>query len=216
MLILLPIAGVQVAVASSAAVPVTHDAIAAIVSEASQRFGIPERWISAVMARESDRNPVAISTKGALGLMQLMPSTWQILRARLDLGPDPFDPHDNIIAGTAYLRALYDRYGVDGFLAAYNAGPGRYEDWLKTGRPLPHETMLYVARLMSMTALADAGSIHLAATPIPVSWQQSALFTTKYLQVGGNSAGTAVTPPSTPFAAVSPTPGSDDALPPLP
>src|SRR6266704_6782318 len=85
--------------------------------------------------------------KGAMGLMQIMPKTWTELRARYGLGADPFDPRDNILAGAAYIRELYDRYGAPGFLAAYNAGPGRYERHLATGRPLPDETQAYVATL---------------------------------------------------------------------
>jgi len=64
----------------------------------------------------------ARSRKGAMGLMQIMPGTWADLRARYGLGADPYDSHDNILAGTAYIRELYDRYGAPGFLAAYNAG----------------------------------------------------------------------------------------------
>jgi hypothetical protein len=74
------------------------------------------------------------------------------LRARYNLGADPYDPRDNILAGAAYLREMYDRYGAPGFLAAYNAGPGRYENHLATGRPLPDETLDYVATLAPMIA----------------------------------------------------------------
>lgn len=82
-----------------------------------------------------------------MGLMQIMPGTWTDLRARYALGADPYGPRDNILAGAAYLRELYQRFGVPGFLAAYNAGPGRYENHLATGRPLPDETQEYVAKL---------------------------------------------------------------------
>ena len=85
-----------------------------------------------------------------MGLMQIMPKTWTELRARYGLGADPYDPRDNILAGAAYIRELYDRYGAPGFLAAYNAGPGRYERHLATGRPLPDETQAYVATLAPM------------------------------------------------------------------
>ena len=121
--------------------------IAGHVSEASQQFGIPERWIYAVIRVESAGRVRAVSTAGAMGLMQLMPGTWARQRARFSLGQDPFDPRDNILAGTSYLREMYDRYGAQGFLAAYNAGPGRYEDWLAGRRSLPHETRRYVARI---------------------------------------------------------------------
>jgi len=82
-----------------------------------------------------------------MGLMQIMPKTWTELRARYGLGADPYDSRDNILAGTAYIRQLHDRYGAPGFLAAYNAGPGRYERHLATGRALPDETQTYVATL---------------------------------------------------------------------
>jgi len=123
---------------------------AAFVTEASKRFGVPEHWIRAVLHVESGAKQRARSSKGAMGLMQIMPKTWTELRARYGLGADPFDPHDNILAGAAYIRELYDRYGAPGFLAAYNAGPGRYERHLATGRPLPDETQAYVATLAPM------------------------------------------------------------------
>jgi hypothetical protein len=82
-----------------------------------------------------------------MGLMQIMPVTWTELRSRYRLGVDPYDPHDNISAGTVYIRELHDRYGAPGFLAAYNAGPERYERHLATGRALPHQTLAYVATL---------------------------------------------------------------------
>ncbi len=82
-----------------------------------------------------------------MGLMQIMPVTWTELRSRYRLGVDPYDPHDNISAGTVYIRELHDRYGAPGFLAAYNAGPGRYERHLATGRAPPHQTLAYVATL---------------------------------------------------------------------
>lgn len=124
--------------------------IAGYVREASQRFGVPERWIEAVIRIESAGRIHAVSSAGAMGLMQLMPGTWARQRARYGLGSDPFDPRDNIMAGTSYLREMYDRYGATGFLAAYNAGPGRYEEWRDKGRPLPLETRRYVAAIATM------------------------------------------------------------------
>jgi hypothetical protein len=120
---------------------------AGYIAEASRRFGIPERWIRAVIRVESSGQVKAVSPKGAIGLMQIMPDTWTGLRLRYRLGRNPRDPHDNILAGAAYLREMHDRYGVAGFLAAYNAGPGRYAEYLATGRPLPAETRAYVAAL---------------------------------------------------------------------
>jgi soluble lytic murein transglycosylase-like protein len=127
---------------------------AAFVTEASKRFGVPEHWIRAMMHVESSAKQRARSSKGAMGLMQIMPKTWTELRARYGLGADPFDPRDNISAGAAYIRELRDRYGAPGFLAAYNAGPGRYERHLATGRPLPDETQAYVATLAPMITRA--------------------------------------------------------------
>jgi hypothetical protein len=117
------------------------------VTEAAARFAIPEPWIRNVMGAESAFRVRAVSRAGAMGLMQLMPQTYAELRARYGLGPDPFGPRDNILAGAAYLREMYDRYGAPGFLAAYNAGPARYEQHLIFGRRLPGETQAYVADL---------------------------------------------------------------------
>ena len=123
------------------------DPFAAFITEASKRFAVPEHWIRSVMRVESAGEVRARSPKGAMGLMQIMPQTWSDLRARYDLGADPYDPRDNILAGAAYIHELYQRFGAPGFLAAYNAGPGRYENHLTTDRPLPDETQEYVARL---------------------------------------------------------------------
>ena len=87
------------------------------------------------------------SDAGAMGLMQIMPATYEMLRARYNLGDNPYDPHDNIIAGAGYIRELYDKYGAPGFLAAYNAGPQRLEDYTAGRSPLPHETVDYVASI---------------------------------------------------------------------
>ncbi|WP_395337581.1 lytic transglycosylase domain-containing protein [Novosphingobium sp. BL-8A] len=120
------------------------------IGDASARFGIPAIWIERVMRAESrghttlDGRPI-ISRAGAMGLMQLMPDTWAELRRRLGLGSDPHAPRDNILAGTAYLRDMYDRFGYPGLFAAYNAGPARYAASLANGRPLPAETQAYLA-----------------------------------------------------------------------
>jgi soluble lytic murein transglycosylase-like protein len=151
------------------------DPFAAFFTEASRRFGVPEQWIRAVMHVESRGNFRARSQKGAVGLMQIMPKTWAELRARYGLGTDPFDPHDNIVAGTAYIRELYDRYGTPGFLAAYNAGPGRYERYLATGRPLPDETQVYVATLAPMIENQQTGEKIVAAVK-SLTWAGSPLF----------------------------------------
>ena len=123
------------------------DRFGAFIAEASRRFDVPTSWIRAVMHVESVGDVRARSPKGAMGLMQIMPQTYATLRARYALGANPYDPRDNILAGAACLRELDDRYGAPGFLAAYNAGPRRYEEHLLNGRPLPLETQRYVAML---------------------------------------------------------------------
>jgi hypothetical protein len=114
-------------------------------------------------------------TGGAMGLMQIMPDTWADLRPRHGLGVDPFDPHDNILAGVAYLRKMHDRWRSPGFLAACNAGPRRYEEYLTTGRELPPETQLYVVVLVPMISSTQVGgTLTIARHAIP--WQEAALF----------------------------------------
>lgn len=120
------------------------------VDEASARFGVPTQWIEAVMRAESrgrttlNGRPIR-SSAGAMGLMQLMPGTWADMRARLGLGSDPDDPRANILAGTFYLRLMYDRFGYPGLFAAYNAGPARYAAHLSGRARLPRETVGYLA-----------------------------------------------------------------------
>ena len=142
--------------------------ISAHVREASRRYGIPEHWIHAVIRIESAGKTRAVSPAGAMGLMQLMPGTWARQRARYALGRDPFDPRDNILAGTSYLREMYDRFGTRGFLAAYNAGPGRTAQWLAGRRALPPETRRYVARITPLLQLERIVAAS-AAQPASVS-----------------------------------------------
>ena len=122
------------------------------IREASHRFDMPETWIRALMRQESgghlyQNGRLITSSAGAMGLMQVMPGTYAELRARHNLGPDPFDPHENIMAGVPYMREMYDMYGSPGFLAAYNAGPNRLDDYLANQRSLPDETRHYVAAI---------------------------------------------------------------------
>jgi soluble lytic murein transglycosylase-like protein len=148
---------------------------ASVIAEASQRFAIPVNWIRAVMHIESGGRAHAVSPKGAMGLMQIMPKTYAGLRARYHLGSNPYDPRDNILAGAAYLREMHDRYGSPGFLAAYNAGPDRYEEHLATGRPLPIETQDYVAMLTPR--IGDMRVVSKTTEPFDVlAWLRSALF----------------------------------------
>lgn len=162
--------------ASPTAASYSNDPYAAYIAEASRRFGIPEAWIRAVMRVESAGNPSATSHAGAMGLMQVMPGTYAELRARYGLGPNAYDPRDSILAGTAYLREMHDRYGSAGFLAAYNAGPGRWEDHAYRGRPLPVETVAYIARLAPLAGGSAAPAPAVAARPDPLRWTRSALF----------------------------------------
>jgi cell division septation protein DedD len=122
------------------------------IREAAARFDVPELWVRAVMRVESGGNEylngqLITSGAGAMGLMQVMPATYDELRQQYNLGDDPFDPHNNILAGVAYMREMYDIYGSPGFLAAYNAGPNRLDDYLSNNRPLPDETRRYVAMI---------------------------------------------------------------------
>lgn len=140
------------------------------VDEASARFGVPIDWIERVMQAESrghtHRNGRPIRSRaGAIGLMQLMPGTWAEIRARLGLGHDPDAPRDNILAGTFYLRLMYDRFGYPGLFAAYNAGPGRYAAHLAGRRALPTETVGYLASVAPSSPASAFAAEKLAATP---------------------------------------------------
>lgn len=122
------------------------------IREASAKFDIPDTWIRSLMRQESGgklyvNGGLVTSSAGAMGLMQVMPGTYDGLRNRYNLGDDPYDPHDNIMAGVAYMREMYDIYGTPGFLAAYNAGPARLDDYLNNVRGLPNETRKYVASI---------------------------------------------------------------------
>jgi hypothetical protein len=117
------------------------------IAEAAAKYDVPDHWIREVMRAESSGQVYETSEPGAMGLMQVMPQTYDELRQRYALGDDPYDPHDNVMAGAAYMRELYDLYGSPGFLAAYNAGPGRFDDYLSRNRPLPDETRHYVAKI---------------------------------------------------------------------
>jgi soluble lytic murein transglycosylase-like protein len=144
------------------------------IAEAAARFGIPQVWLHAVIRAESagcelmQGRPI-ISTAGAMGLMQLMPATWSEFRQRLGLGNDPFDPRDNILAGAEYLRELYDRYGSPGFLAAYHAGPERYEAYRLEVRPLPQATLEYLQHVRPELSLAAQSlTVFVHANPHPI------------------------------------------------
>ena len=132
------------------------------IEEASARFGVPSSWIRKVIRAESGgateiRGAPVVSSAGAMGLMQLMPSTWREMRQVLRLGADPHHPRDNILAGSLYLRLMFDRFGYPGLFAAYNAGPARYAQYLSGRRALPYETRAYVAKLAPAASVTGTG-----------------------------------------------------------
>ncbi len=153
------------------------------ITQASSRFSVPDRWIRAVMRQESGGHQYlngqpTTSDAGAAGLMQLMPATYAELRDRYGLGSDPYDPHDNIFAGTAYIKELYVRFGSPAFLAAYDAGPNRVDNYMAGRGGLPNETVNYLASVaprlgndlpMSgpLAAYADNGGARLRPDPVP-------------------------------------------------
>jgi soluble lytic murein transglycosylase-like protein len=89
------------------------------IREAAYRFHVPELWIREVMQQESggrlydDDGALIASPVGAMGLMQVMPQTYDLLQQRYQLRSDPYEPRDSIMAGTAYIREMYDRYRLD-------------------------------------------------------------------------------------------------------
>ena len=140
-----------------------------LILQASRKFKVPAEWIRAVMRQESGGrtmmagNVPIVSDAGAMGIMQVMPGTYSEMAAQYGLGTDPYDPHDNIFAGAAYLRWLHGKYGYPAMFAAYNDGPGNIEDHLNRGRPLPKETRGYIASIakslgdkLAVTDLATA------------------------------------------------------------
>jgi len=110
------------------------------IRDASLRYGVSATLIRSVIRHESAGDPAAVSHKGAMGLMQLMPATARSLGVRC-----AFDPRENVMGGTRYLREMRDRFGSwRAALAAYNAGPTRVE----AGRGLPLETRSYVENVL--------------------------------------------------------------------
>lgn len=180
------------ALALAVATPVHAEAVTdwqPYIAQASLRFGVPSVWIERVMRAESNGQirlngrPIR-SRAGAMGLMQLMPGTWEAMRRTLGLGSNPDDPRDNILAGTFYLRLMYDRFGYPGLFAAYNAGPGRYATHLASGSALPGETIAY---------LQTVGGAPVVAAP-SVEQPRETLFAVRY-EVTGQQNSPAPAPP---------------------
>lgn len=152
------------------------DRCAVFAPEAATRSGLPLVMVLRVMRAESGGNPRAVSPKGAMGCMQIMPATWATLSTRYSLGSDPFDARMNMIGGALYLAELRTRFGIPGAYAAYNAGPNRYVRFAANGVPLPAETVAYASRLGGTGApilKADAQA----------RWQEAALFVARSASV---------------------------------
>lgn len=162
---------------ASANASVAANSYAPFVREASRRFDIPEDWIWRVMHAESRGKSRVVSPVGAMGLMQIMPGTWAMLTAQHRLGSDPFDVRANILAGTAYLRAMWNRYGdANLMLAAYNAGPGRADAYVAGRRRLPAETVNYISQIapgLGTSGIASRAAVPRSSAP---SYHDSALF----------------------------------------
>jgi membrane-bound lytic murein transglycosylase B len=133
------------------------------IAEATKKYGVPQPWIRAVMQIESggrtmlgENQPIK-SNMGAMGLMQLMPDTYNDMRVQNGLGKDPYDPHDNIMAGTAYLKFLRARYGYPQMFAAYNDGPGNLEARMMGRGLLPQETQNYIVNITNAMAHGSGG-----------------------------------------------------------
>ncbi len=176
-----------------------------IITDAAQHFALPASWIARVMAVESrgrttlHGQPIT-SVAGAMGLMQIMPDTWRYLRGRYGLGADPFDPHDNIFAGAAYLRELYARYGYPDLFAAYNAGPGRVDAYLARGQALPAATIDYVRHVAEDGFAAPAAEIPVSVPAVPATKPaaESGLFVVNHASsVASNPTGAGANPQQT-------------------
>src|ERR1019366_4245614 len=145
-----PMAAVAMASAPASGMVAEAPTPLELADAAADRYGLPRVLVRSVMAAESGFEPLAISPKGAIGLMQLMPGTAQVL------GADPHDPAQNVDAGTRYLRDLLEKYnyGLRHALAAYNAGPGAVDKY--NGVPPYRETIDYISRIEKKLRAADA------------------------------------------------------------
>lgn len=133
-----------------------NDPYGPLIAQAASAYNVDPSVIRAILHRESAGDPTAVSRAGAGGLMQIMPATAAGLGVT-----DRFDPAQNIDAGTRYYRQMLDRFGGDTelALAAYNAGPGRVDQHLATGAPLPAETRAYVPAVMARAGQGGARQV---------------------------------------------------------
>ena len=169
--------GLAVAVPKGARADVTVSAASACAphaAEAAARSALPETVVLRVMHVESRGRAKAVSPKGAIGCMQIMPATWRYLTARHGLGGDPWNARFNMIGGALYLAELARQFGFPGAYAAYNAGPGRYARHVHGAAPLPAETVAYMASLSGTAPPRRADTLR-APAPAP-RWQEAGLF----------------------------------------
>jgi len=160
-------------VATSASLP----GCAPHAAEAASRSALPASVILRVMHVESRGRVNAISPKGAMGCMQIMPATWRYLTARHGLGGDPWNARFNMIGGALYLAELARKFGFPGAYAAYNAGPARYARHVRGGARLPAETVAYMASLSGMAVPRSRESrTEQVGMPPSHRWQEAALF----------------------------------------
>jgi hypothetical protein len=137
-----------------------------VVREAAAKFNIPAMWLRAVMRNETGGRTVLagdkpiVSHAGAQGVMQIMPATYDEMADKHGLGDDPFNPRDNVYAAAAYLRWLKDRYGFPGMFAAYNFGPGNWEQHLRRKRALPTETRNYLKQITAYLKTSPSSLVH--------------------------------------------------------
>jgi len=207
-----PVAPALIAVASAPAPPPARVAarpgegsIASHVRAAAHRYGVPESLVAAVASVESEFNPRAVSRRGALGLMQLMPGTAALLGVR-----DAFDPRENIDAGARHLRDLLEQFANDVSLAlaAYNAGA---QAVIKHGGIPPYpETRAFVARVLDrasrMTMPAFAVT-HASSPAAPAPRVRFARLTTERMRRDdGDTVMLATTPEDVRVAPELPTP----------
>lgn len=142
--------------------------------EAAARSGLPADLIVRVMRAESRGRPRAVSSRGAIGCMQIIPATWAYLTRRYALGNNPFDPQMNMIGGALYLAELARQFGFPGAYSAYNAGPGRYLRYVRGEAPLPAETIVYAAQIIGGGATPSRSPV---ARQVPAArWQEASLF----------------------------------------